>query len=208
MPFRSTWLPAVVVLFWLSPAYGDSTSWLQQVRFGHHGTFSRVVFDLREDTPYRLVAAEVLSKIVLVFPQLRQLPSQRVYRTRDSLIEAVRFVVTPTAIQAEIILKQPGRMQRLFHLEAPPRIVVDIAPDQEASAAKEPPLGQEEGTSPRQVDSPRLKLKWETELTLPEGGKAPSSEPVAVDAQQQRETHDRLELEETFSNRFASAGRE
>jgi len=99
---------------------------LRQVRFGQHQTYSRIVLDLRQRVPYRVVQGAAPDKIRLEFPGMRQLPSQVVWQSENSLIRTVRFVAGASNVRAELSLQRPGRLRRHFRLDAPHRVVVDI----------------------------------------------------------------------------------
>ncbi len=131
------WIFGIGLLFgpFLTRGYGENL--LQQVRFGYHGDFSRVVFDLQKHTTYQVLAQSTPSTVLVEFEDLSLPSSLSVYQSRDPLIRAVRFVHTAEKTRGEIELKQPGRVKKHFRMDGPPRIVVDIfqepSPKEEAS---------------------------------------------------------------------------
>jgi tetratricopeptide (TPR) repeat protein len=110
----------------ISPAYSTDSLLIQGVRFGLHNTVARLVFDLRENTSYRIMPGEDPLTILVDFPGVRHLPSKDVWRFRHPFIQEVRFIETPTNITAQIQLTQPRDVHKHFSIGAPPRIVIDF----------------------------------------------------------------------------------
>ena len=102
-------------------------STLRGIRFGQQGNFSRVVFELQEPVPYRLEDTSDPAVIRLIFPTLRFIPKPQVVRARTGLIQEVRWSTNASQVMADIVLKQPGTVQRVERLQGPPRVVVDVA---------------------------------------------------------------------------------
>ena len=121
-------LTMLVLLAWgLGLTSQASANTLRGVRFGQHGTLSRVVFDLQQEVSYRLEAGPDPYTIRIVFPAL-DLPSKlQLVRARDALIQEVRLSTTSSQVIGDIILKQPGTVQHEERVRTPPRVVVDIA---------------------------------------------------------------------------------
>jgi tetratricopeptide (TPR) repeat protein len=116
------------------------------VRFGQQGNFSRVVFELQEDVPYRLEADSDPTLIRIIFPTLKVTPKLQVARARTGLIEEVRWSTDGSQVMADIVLKQPGTVQHTQRLHAPPRVVVDIARRNDAEVQKESAGAKGQGT--------------------------------------------------------------
>jgi TolA-binding protein len=134
----------------LSPAWSTNSSRVQSVRFGWHGTYARIVFDLPEDRPYRLLPPTDPTHILVEIDGVFSPPPQSVWRTQNPLIQEVRFHQAKTKITGEIRLAHAGRVQKHFRLSAPPRIVIDIT--RNSSAVPQPesiqtPRRQETETS-------------------------------------------------------------
>jgi tetratricopeptide (TPR) repeat protein len=123
------------------------------VRFGWHGTYARVVFDVEGEIPYQIVATEEPTKIVVTFPGLSQAPKPGVWRTSAAVIEEVRFVGTAGEVSAEIQLTRHGTVRKHYRMNSPPRIVIDIvtlpdgAPDRKVRAGRPAAKGPERGIS-------------------------------------------------------------
>ena len=135
-------------------------STLRGVRFGQQGDLSRVVFELQEDVPYRLEAGSDPTLIRIIFPTLRFTPKLQVARARTGLIQEVRWSTNGSEAMADIVLKQPGTVQHAARLQAPPRVVVDIARRNDGEVQKESEGAKGQGTvaaAPRATDerSPR-----------------------------------------------------
>ena len=64
-----------------------SANTLRGVRFGQHGTLSRVVFDLQQEVSYRLEAGPDPYTIRIVFPALDLPTKLQLVRARDALIQ-------------------------------------------------------------------------------------------------------------------------
>ncbi|HEY7490221.1 MAG TPA: tetratricopeptide repeat protein, partial [Candidatus Tectomicrobia bacterium] len=96
----------------------------------------RLVFDLRENTPYRIMPGEDPSTILVDFPEVHQLPSKDVWHFRQPFIQEVRFIESPTKITAQIRLTQPSDVHKHFSIGAPPRIVIDLTPQTVAASAR------------------------------------------------------------------------
>ena len=138
----------------LSLAYGTDPLLLQGVRFGAHDTLARIVFDLQEHTPYRILPGDDPSTILVEFPGVYRLPSKEVWRSRHPLIQEVRFIEGPAKIVAQIRLTQLGNVPKHFLMNAPPRIVIDlshqpsVASTQPATAVPTIPRAQKIGATP------------------------------------------------------------
>jgi outer membrane protein len=120
-----------------STAYGATPSLLQGVHFSAQGTFARIVFELQENAPYRILPGKDPSTILVEFPGVDRLPSKDVWRSQHSLIQEVRFVEAQTKVMAQIKLTQPGDVHRHFPMSAPPRIVLDLV-TQPSTASTQP----------------------------------------------------------------------
>ena len=131
---------------------------LQGVRFGQHGPLSRVVFDLQQEASYRLETTTDPFTIRIVFPGLSLAPNLQSVRARDALIQEVRFRTTPEEVIGDIVLKQPGTLQRDAQMSTPPRVVLDIAQRKDGQPKRvgegEPRRGGDKETT-RQKDSAR-----------------------------------------------------
>ncbi|RMF89785.1 MAG: hypothetical protein D6736_07830 [Nitrospinota bacterium] len=111
---------------WTLSGSGEGVSLLQGVRFGDHGDFVRIVFDLRGYTTYRIAEREDPLIITVLFPQIQELPEKTFYRFSHPLLREVYFLLTPYGIKGEIQGRWPLRVKRHFPLADPFRIVVDI----------------------------------------------------------------------------------
>jgi tetratricopeptide (TPR) repeat protein len=120
-------------------------STLRGVRFGQQGDLSRVVFELQGDVSYRLEAGSDPTLIRIIFPTVRFTPKLQVARTRTGLIQEVRWSTNGSEAMADIVLKQPGTVQHAARLQAPPRVVVDIARRNDREVQKESGV-KEQGT--------------------------------------------------------------
>ena len=103
-----------------------SSSPVQAVRVGWHGAYARVVFDLHGSIPYNIVSGEASERILVEFPGVATPPAKVLWKADDPLVREVRFRVTDAKIIGEILLNQPGVVQRHFRLQSPPRIAMDI----------------------------------------------------------------------------------
>ena len=119
---------------------------LRGVRFGQQGDLSRVVFELQGDVSYRLEAGSDPTLIRLIFPTLRFTPKLQVARARTGLIQEVRWSTNGSEAMADIVLKQPGTVQHAARLQAPPRVVVDIARRNDGEVRKESEGAKAQGT--------------------------------------------------------------
>src|SRR5262249_29391825 len=130
---------------------------LRGVRFGQQGDLSRAVFELKEDVPYRLEADANPAVIRIIFPTLRFTPTPQLVRARAGLIQEVRWSTNGSQVVADIILKQPGTVQHAERLQAPPRVVVDIARRTDGEVQKESERAKGQGqvaAAPRATDEP------------------------------------------------------
>ncbi|RMF89194.1 MAG: hypothetical protein D6736_08875 [Nitrospinota bacterium] len=127
------------LLWWLMPQPGESTPLLQRVRFGDHGDFFRIVFDLRQPTPYRILEKKDRSILRVEFPRLRALPPQTRYQLSHPLVRDVHLALTREGVTGEIRGRQPIRVRRHFRLDNPPRIVLDLSPRPERQETPPPP---------------------------------------------------------------------
>jgi tetratricopeptide (TPR) repeat protein len=125
-----------LVLFGLSSVVSAIASPLQRVRFGAHGTYSRVVIDLQEATPYHVLPAPDPLKIVVEFPEVSRRPEASTWRSRIPLIREVHFIEEAAKVIAEIRLTRSGKVYRHAHEGSPPRIVIDIVEDPAGTAAQ------------------------------------------------------------------------
>ena len=128
---------------------------LRGLRFGQQGDLSRVVFELQEDGSYRLAAGSDPTLIRIIFPTLRFTPKLQIARARTGLIQEVRWSTNGSEAMADIVLKQPGTVQHAARLQAPPRVVVDIARRKDGVVQKESEGAKEQGTvaaAPRATD--------------------------------------------------------
>src|SRR5262244_4336207 len=116
------------------------------VRFGQQGDLSRVVFELQEDVPYRLEAGSDPTLIRIIFPTLGFPPKLQVARARTGLIQEVRWSTNGPQAMADIVLKQPGTVLHAERLQAPPRVVVDIARRNDGGVQKESAGAKGQGT--------------------------------------------------------------
>lgn len=99
------------------------------VRVGTHMTYTRVVFDLPEAVPYRIVpSGPQATTLGVTFLRGHVLPDRQTVPVHKGLVREVHIVSTSSGSTAEIRLTQPATVQRHFPLDAPPRIVIDIAP--------------------------------------------------------------------------------
>jgi tetratricopeptide (TPR) repeat protein len=156
-----SWLLCLLALG-IFPAWGASSSQLQGVRFGWHGAYARIVFDLHETTTYRIRSGSKPSRILVEFPEGYSLPPQSTWHTRNPLVQEVLFRQEANKIISEIRLTQPGTIQRHFRMTAPPRIVIDIT-------RQSSPVSKQQ-TVPPQVSS----------LDRPQAPKAEASEPESI----------------------------
>jgi tetratricopeptide (TPR) repeat protein len=130
-------------------------STLRGVRFGQQGNLSRVVFELQGDVSYRLEAGSDPTLIRIIFPTLGFTPKLQVARTRTGLIQEVRWSTNGSEAMADIVLKQPGTVQHATRLQAPPRVVVDIARRNDGVVQKESEGAKAQGAvaaAPRATD--------------------------------------------------------
>ena len=130
-------------------------STLRGVRFGQQGDLSRVVFELQGDVSYRLEAGSDPTLIRIIFPTLKFTPQLQAARARTGLIQEVRWSTNGSEAMADIVLKQPGTVQHAARLQAPPRVVVDIARRKDGVVQKESEGAKEQGTvvaAPRATD--------------------------------------------------------
>jgi tetratricopeptide (TPR) repeat protein len=134
-----------------------NASTLRGIRFGQQRNFSRVVFELQEAVPYRLESTSDPGVIRLIFPTLQVIPKPPVVRARARLIQEVRWSTNASQLMADIVLKQPGAVQRVERLSAPPRVVVDVARRNHGEVTQESEGGKRPGTAaaaPRTTDEP------------------------------------------------------
>lgn len=134
--------PALVLFLLISgyaPAWGDSQDQIRDVRIGRHDDYTRIVFDLQAETPYRLLPQPDAARILVAFPKVSRLPHQSVWASQNRLVREVRFRPGTTGLVSEIRLASPGTVRKHFRLKTPVRLVVDIAP--QAPAASTPPAG-------------------------------------------------------------------
>src|SRR4029453_12187806 len=110
------------------------------------GDLSRVVFELQGDVSYRLEAGPDPTLVRIVFPTLRFTPKLQTARARTGLIQEVRWSTNGSEAMADIVLKQPGTVQHAARLQAPPRVVVDIARRKDGVVQKEGEGAKEKGT--------------------------------------------------------------
>jgi len=132
----------------------DATT-LRGVRFGQQGDLSRVVFELQGDVSYRLEASADPTLIRIIFPTLSFTPKLQVARARTGLIQEVRWSTNSSDAMADIVLKQPGTVQHAARLQAPPRVVVDIARRNDGAVQKESERAKAQSTvapTPRATD--------------------------------------------------------
>src|SRR5215813_2181551 len=130
-------------------------STLRGVRFGQQGDLSRVVFELQGDVSYRLEAGSDPTLIRIIFPTLKFTPQLQAARARTGLIQEVQWSTNGAEAMADIVLKQPGTVQHAARLQAPPRVVVDIARRKDGVVQKESEGVKEQGTvvaAPRATD--------------------------------------------------------
>jgi tetratricopeptide (TPR) repeat protein len=146
----------------LFPAWGAPSSQLQGVRFGWHGTYARIVFDLDETTTYRILSGPKPSRILVEFPEIYPLPPKGTWHTRNPLIQEVLFRQEAKKIISEIRLTQPGTIQRHFRMSAPPRIVIDIT-------RQSSPVSRQQTVPPRA-----------SSLDRPQAPKAEAREPESI----------------------------
>ncbi len=146
-------LTMLVLLAWgLGLTSQASANTLRGVRFGQHGTLSRVVFDLQQEVSYRLEAGPDPYTIRIVFPALDLPTKLQLVRARDALIQEVRLSTTSSQVIGDIILKQPGTVQHEERVRTPPRVVVDIAQGKDGAVqrggkreAREVPVTPQQG---------------------------------------------------------------
>ena len=149
------------------------------VRVGTHTTYTRVVFDLPEAVPYRIVpSGPQATTLSVTFLRGHVLPDRQTIPVHHSLVREVSIVATSSGTTAEIRLTQPATVQRHFPLEEPPRIVIDIAPSH-AQARPQQPEGQASIVRPS-VERPEPE-KQQTVAVRPEGTQA--SEPLLPESQ-------------------------
>jgi general secretion pathway protein D len=116
-----------LLIFGWSPAWSTSHFQIQGVRFGWHDTYARLVFDLHQDSPYRLRIGPDPARILVEFPGVSSLPSQSVWPAQNPLIREVRFRKDTANLIADIRLVSPGTVRKHFRLGAPGRLVIDLA---------------------------------------------------------------------------------
>jgi outer membrane protein TolC len=149
------------------------------VRVGTHTTYTRVVFDLPEAVPYRIVpSGPQATTLGVTFLRGHVLPDRQTIPVHHSLVREVYIVATASGTTAEIRLTQPATVQRHFPLDAPPRIVIDIAPSH-AQARPQQQAGQASVVRPS-VERPEPE-KQQTVAVRPEGTQA--SEPLPPESQ-------------------------
>ena len=105
-----------------------------------------MVFELQGDVSYRLEAGSDPTLIRLIFPTLRFTPKLQVARARTGLIQEVRWSTNGSEAMADIVLKQPGTVRHAARLQAPPRVVVDIARRNDGEVRKESERAKAQGT--------------------------------------------------------------
>jgi tetratricopeptide (TPR) repeat protein len=167
-----------------------SANTLRGVRFGQHGTLSRVVFDLQQEVSYRLEAGPDPYTIRIVFPALDLPTKLQLVRARDALIQEVRLSTTSSQVIGDIILKQPGTVQHEERVRTPPRVVVDIAQGKDGAVqrggkreAREVPVTPQQGKAaaePRATEAntsglPMTNDPQATSRTAPAASPAPVS---------------------------------
>lgn len=121
--------------------------------------------------------------IVVEFPQMRDLPIQALSRIRDPFIKAVRFVATATALRGEITLTRPGKILRIFQLDDPLRLVVDLTSAPPGAETEVTP----DTTQPRVVEQERvaqLRVPAEEAERLPAPTEPAERQPVPGTPQQ------------------------
>lgn len=153
---------------------------LRGVRFGHHGTSSRVVFDLPQGTAYRLEAGPDPETLRVIFPELSLPPKLSRLQAKDPLIQEIRLSTDAAAVIADIILKQPGIVQQHSLVKAPPRVVLDIA-RQGASVSPPTPTGNVTG-KPQTVQETGHKQPLTSSATSPGLGTVQSGLPAPAPA--------------------------
>ncbi|MEN8182922.1 MAG: AMIN domain-containing protein [Myxococcota bacterium] len=160
---RRLWIGAALgVLLLVAPAASNSAG-LLQVRVGKHPTFTRVVFELDEETAYRVQPQEDPDELVV---DLAAGSHRRVMSSRSDLVASVR--VTPEAGGAVAHIQLRGGPVHVTEivLENPPRIVLDLRPLQ-----------------PRLTGTPALEPDPPVATTEPSGAEPTTStpEPDGVD---------------------------
>jgi outer membrane protein len=106
---------------------GLKAAW--SVRVDTYTTHTRVVFHLPEVAPYRIVpSGSQATTIGVTFLRGDMSPDRQTIPVHKGLVQEVHIVSTASDTAAEIRLTQPAAVQDHFTLDAPPRIVIDIAP--------------------------------------------------------------------------------
>jgi tetratricopeptide (TPR) repeat protein len=190
LAYPAIWL--FLILFSVSTATGGPAPPVQRVRFGTHGELSRVVIDLRENTPYAIGATTDPTKIRVEFPSLTRLPSTTVWRARDGLVREVEFVAEATNVVAEIRLGRSGRVHQHAVLKSPARLVLDMAaqasetPQSTATAAVPPSAGQDRQTSAGQAHTAAVNGPASLENTTRSGTSQAQTGVIAQATRQER----------------------
>ena len=158
-----------------------SAKTLRGVRISQKGALSRVVFDLQKDVTYRIEAGTDPSVIRIIFPTMSLPPNLQLVRARDTLVQEVRLSTNASQVIGDIVLKQPGTVQQNTRLQAPPRVVLDIARRQDEEVQRESEGAKESGgvkavTEPRGTgENPQEKAAT---APLPEAGRTAQTTPL------------------------------
>ena len=121
----------------------------------NRGTFPGWCSSCRRTCLIALKQASDPTLIRIIFPTLRFTPKLQVARARTGLIQEVRWSTNGSQVMADIVLKQPGTVQHAARLQAPPRVVVDIARRNNGEVQKESEGAKGQGTvaaAPRVTD--------------------------------------------------------
>ncbi|MDH3599267.1 MAG: TolC family protein [Candidatus Tectomicrobia bacterium] len=152
------------------------------IRVGKHTTYTRVVFDLPEAVPYRIIpSGPQATTIGVTF--LRDLsPDRQIIPVHKGLVREVNIVSSSSDTTAEIRLTQSAMVQGHFPLEAPPRIVIDIAPihaqDRPQPRAGQAPVVRPSVESPEPAKHQTLAIHMEeTQAPEPLPPESPASPP-------------------------------
>ena len=109
-------------------AYGadDEKPW--SIRVGEHHQYTRVVFDMDQSVPYKIVPQGVEGKNLRVVFMNGGLASEEYILLVDKGI-VNRIHIKPQAEQtlAEIMLTKSAEVKEHFHLDDPYRVIIDVS---------------------------------------------------------------------------------
>ncbi|MFV1952061.1 MAG: tetratricopeptide repeat protein [Nitrospinota bacterium] len=160
-------IPLLIILG-VSEIYAEEkgVNRIKDVRFGIHDGYTRVVFDLEQNTSYKVIPDIKNRLITIRFFDLRLYDGSRSEKFSDSRIKAVYLSELPYRdVRADIILRNKNNLFFYFELRDPPRIVIDIREKDVPAADSRPPTADrlreklEPTTDSRQLTADRLREK-------------------------------------------------